>query len=96
MPLGGSAITPAKAKWFGPLLLPAVLHKIPWGYAQRLKKFTRERDYLVEEHLGWFVDWNDLEEVDHDDIKVILFAQIFAGEAIRWLSSLLDSSILLY
>ena len=29
----GSAITPAKAKLFSPILLPAVLHDLPKGYA---------------------------------------------------------------
>ena len=46
--------------------------------------------------MGWFVDWIDLEEVDHEDIKVRMFSQILAGEARRWLTSLPDSSLLGY
>ena len=73
-----------------------MLHKLPRGYTQRLKHFTGERGYLVEEHLGLFADWTDLEEVDHEDFKVRLLAQSLDGRARRWFTSLPDNSISSY
>ena len=46
--------------------------------------------------MGWFSDWVDLEEVDHDDVKVRLFSQTLAGEARKWYKNLPDNSILSY
>ena len=46
--------------------------------------------------MGWFSDWVDLEEVDHDDLKVILFSQSLDGEARKWLKNITDNSILNY
>ena len=46
--------------------------------------------------MGWFSDWVDLEEVDHDDIKFKLFARILAGEVRKLFKTLLDNSILNY
>ena len=46
--------------------------------------------------MGWFSDWVDLEEVDHDDVKVILFSQILLGEARKWYKNLTDDYILSY
>ena len=46
--------------------------------------------------MGWFVEWNDLEEVCHNDIKVILFSQSLNGEVRRWFTSIPDNSILGY
>ena len=45
---------------------------------------------------GWFSDWVDLEEVDHDDVKVRLFTQSLVGEARKWFKNILDNSILNY
>ena len=46
--------------------------------------------------MGWFSDWIDLEEVEHDDVKVILFSQSLDGEAIKWFKNIPDNSILKY
>ena len=46
--------------------------------------------------MGWFSDWIDLEEVDHDDVKVRLFAQSLAREARKWFKNLPDNSIMNY
>ena len=59
---------------FTPIRLPVVLHELPLGYSTRLRNFYGERGYLAEENMGWFSYWFDLEEVDHDDVKVILFS----------------------
>ena len=55
-----------------------------------------ERGYSTEEHLVWFLDWIDLEEVDYDDVKVRLFSQILAGEARKWYKNLSDDFVLIY
>ena len=59
-------------------------------------QFTRKRGYPVEEHLGWFIVWTDLEEVDHEDFKVRLLAQSLDGRARRWFTSLPHNSISSY
>jgi len=38
-------------------------------------------------------DWVNLEEVDHDDIKVRLLAKNLAGEARKWFTNLLNAYI---
>ena len=73
-----------------------VLHNLPLGYSTRLRKFYGERGYSTEKHLGWFSDWVDLEEVDHDDVKVRLFSQTLAGEVTKWYKILVDDSIMSY
>ena len=80
VPLGNFVVAPANDKSFAPILLPNVIYVLPQGYAQKLKQFTRERGYSTEEHLGWFADWTNLEEVDHEDVKVRLFSQSLIGE----------------
>ena len=40
-----------------------------------------------------FNDFVDLEEVDHEDAKMILFAQIFYGEVKKWFRGLAAESI---
>ena len=81
---------------FTPIRLPMVLHDLPLGYSTRLKNFYGERGYSTEELLGWFLDWLDLEEVDHDDVRVRLFSQTLAGEARKWYKNLTDDSIRSY
>ena len=81
---------------FVPLQLLVFIHDLPLGYSQRLKQFNGERGYSAEEHLGWFSDWINLEEIDHEDIKVRLFSQSLAGEMRKWFKNLLDNSILNY
>ena len=46
--------------------------------------------------MGWISVWTNLDEVDHDDVKVRLFSQSLAGEARNWFTSILDNSILSY
>lgn len=61
---------------FAPLVLPANLHDLPQGYAQRLKQFGAEGDIIAQQHLDRFLDFCDLEEIDYEDVKMRLFAQI--------------------
>ena len=51
---------------------------------------------MDEEHLGWFLDWISLDELDHDDVKVRLFDQSLARETIKWYKNILYDSILSY
>jgi hypothetical protein len=43
--------------------------------------------------LDWFNDFVDLEEVDHEDMKMILFAQSLLGEFKKWFKALRAVSI---
>ena len=63
---------------YGPVNLHVSLHDRPLLYAQRIRQFNGERGYLAEEHLEWFSDWTNLEEVDYDDVKFRLFSQYLA------------------
>ena len=65
-----------------------MLHNLPLLYAQRIRQFNGDMGYLAEEHLDWFLDWTNLEEVDHDDVKVGIFPQCLAEEARIWLTNL--------
>ena len=40
-----------------------------------------------------FNDFIDREEVDHEDVKMILFSQIFIGEVIKWFKALATASL---
>jgi len=40
-----------------------------------------------------FNDFIDLEEVDHEDVKMRLFAQSFSGEVKKWFRGLREGSI---
>ena len=82
--LTNHVIIPEKDKTFSPILLPVVLHDLPWGHAKKLKQFKGERGYSAEEHLEWFSDWINLEEINHEDIKVGLFSQSLVGEERKW------------
>ena len=59
---------------FYPLALPAVLHDLPHNYSYRISLFDREGNFTARQHVDRFDDFIDLEEVDYDDTKMILFA----------------------
>ena len=65
---------------YAPLVLPTQLHNLPQTYAQRMKSFGNEGDVTTQQHLDRFIDFIDLEEVDHEDALMRLFAQSFIGE----------------
>jgi hypothetical protein len=44
--------------------------------------------------LDWFNDFVDLEEVDHEDAKLRLFAQSLSEEVRKWFKALPAASIL--
>jgi hypothetical protein len=74
--------------------LPAQLHDLPQNYNQRIRSFDAEENTSAQRHLDWFNDFVDLEEVDHEDAKLRLFAQSLSGEVRKWFKSLPAASIL--
>lgn len=62
------------ASRFTPLVLPTQLHDLPQGYSQIIRNFDAEGDITTQQHLDRFNDFVDLEEVDHEDAKMILFS----------------------
>jgi len=78
---------------FSPLALPAQLHDLSQNYAQRIKSYDVEENASAQKHLDWFKEFVDLEEVDHEDVKLRLFAQILSGEVKKWFKALPSASI---
>ena len=78
---------------FAPLVLPAQLHDLPQAYSQRINTYGAEGDITAQQHLDRFNDFCDLEEVDYEDAKLRLFAQIFSGEVKKWFRALQARSI---
>jgi hypothetical protein len=65
---------------FAPLSLPSQLHDFPQNYNKRIKLYDAEGNASAQNHLDWFNDFVDLEEVDHEDAKMRLFVQSLSGE----------------
>ena len=80
--------------WFSPLILPSQLHPFPDNYAQRIRQFGAEGNITAQQHLDIFLDFIDLEEVDDEDVKIRLFAQIFLGDVKKWFRGLQANSII--
>ena len=78
---------------FAPLSLPVVLHDLPRNYAQIISLFDGEGNFIAMQHMDRFEDLTDLEEIDYDDAKMSLFAQISSRESERWFEYLLARSI---
>ena len=76
-----------------PLSLPAQLHHLPQNYSQRIVTHSGEGDILAQQHLDRFNDFIDLEEVDHEDVKLRLFAQGLSSELKKWFRTLPAGSI---
>ena len=43
--------------------------------------------------MTWFEDWVDLEEIDHEDVKMRLFSHSLAGDIKKWFRGLVANSI---
>jgi hypothetical protein len=81
---------------FSPLILPAQLHDLPQNYSERIKTYNTEGDITTQQHLDRFndfIDFIDLEEVDYEDAKMRLCAQIFVGDVKKWFKGLATGSI---
>lgn len=48
---------------------------------------------MAEDHIKWFSDWINLEEVDHGDVQMRLFVESLAGERKKWFRNLQPISI---
>ena len=92
-PLAPNPLVPMAAARFAPLALPAALHDLPLNYAQRIALYDGEENVSARYHVGKFDDFIDLEEVDHEDAKMSLFAQTLSGESKKWYKYLLARSI---
>ena len=78
---------------FSPLVLPAQLHLFPDNYAQGIRQFEAEGYIIAQQHLDRVLDFIDLEEVDYEDVKMMLFAQFFLGDVRKWFRGFLPNSI---
>ena len=78
---------------FAPLTLPTQLHDLPQGYSQRIMTYGAKGDVLAQQHIIRFNDFCDLEEVDHEDAKMRLFAQSLTSEVKEWFRGLPAGSI---
>ena len=78
---------------FTPLVFHTQLHDLPQGYSQRIRTYGAEGDISAQQHLDRFNDFCDLEEVDYEDAKMILFAQSFYGEVKKWFRGLAVGSV---
>lgn len=63
------------------------------NYFQRIKCFGAEGDVTTQQHLDGFNDFVDLEEVDHEDVIMRLFAQNFSRGVRKWFKGLVAGSI---
>ena len=68
-----------EAYGFSPLALPIILHDLPLNYAQIISLYDGEGNSSTKYHVGKFDDFIDMEKVDHEDVKMRLFAKFFFG-----------------
>lgn len=85
--------SPVAPKRYAPLVLHVVIHDLPSKYLAIIKTFGSEEEITIKEHVDEFNDFIDKEEVDHEDVKTILFAQIFNGEVRKWFKVLALASL---
>ena len=78
---------------YAPLVFLSQLHDLPQGYAQNFRTYEVEGDISTQQHISKFNDFCDLEEVDHEDAKMILFSQSLLGEVKEWFRVLATRSI---
>jgi len=79
---------------FTSLSLPSQLHDFPQNYSHMIKLYDAEGNTFAQKHLEWFNDFVYLEEVNHEDTKMILFTQSLLGEVRKWFKALQAVSIL--
>jgi hypothetical protein len=74
---------------FSPLILPAQLHLLLDNYALRIRQLGAEGDITSQQHLDKFLNFIELEEVDYEDVKMIIFTQFFSRDVRKWFRGLL-------
>ena len=62
------------ANRYAPFVLPANLNPMLADYGTKIKQFGGEDDYTVKQHIQWFKDFCELNEIDHEDVEMRLFA----------------------
>lgn len=81
------------ANRYAPHALPANLNTMPVDYKTKIKQFGYDGAYTASQHIQWFKDFCDLEEVDNDDVKMRLFAQSLKTNVKDWFKGLTTGSI---
>ena len=81
------------ANIYSPLTLLSALNPMLDCYNQRIKQFGADGDLTSQQHVDWFQDFKDIEEVDEDDVKMRLFSQILKGVVNKWFRALTPGSI---
>ena len=73
---------------YAPLVLPAVLNQMPTDYSKSIKQFGGDDDYTAKQHVQWFKDYCELNEIDHEDVQMRLFAQSLRTNVKEWFRAL--------
>jgi hypothetical protein len=81
------------ASRYAPLVLPANLNPMLADYGTKIKQFGGEDDYTVRQHIQWFKDFCELNEIDHEDVQMRLFAQSLRANVKEWFRGLAAGSI---
>ena len=81
------------ANRYAPLVLPANLNPMRADYGTKIKQFGGEDDYTVRQHIQWFKDFCELNEIDHEDVQMRLFAQSLRADVKEWFRGLAAGSI---
>jgi len=66
---------------------------MPQNYGQCIPQFDGTGPITAQQHLDKMNDFNGLEEVDDDDVKMRLFAQSLAREVRKWYRVFLAGSV---
>lgn len=78
---------------YASLSLSFPLHEPPKNYDQRLPQYDGAGNITARKHVDEIIDFIDLEGVDHEHVKLRLFAQSLSGKARKWYRSLTTRSI---
>lgn len=69
---------------YAPLNLPAQLNPLPQNFGQRLPQYDGICELTTRQHADKVINFIDLGEVDHEDVKMRLLAHSFSGEVKKW------------
>jgi hypothetical protein len=74
---------------YEPLLLPNPLSSMPIGdYQKYMPKFTRSRDYTIEEHIEAFYAYAENINISEEYVWTRIFVQSLDGHARKWFKEL--------
>ena len=66
---------------------------MPADYSTKIKQFGDDEAYTGRQHIQWFKDFCDLNEVDNEDVKMRLFAQSLKTDVKDWFRGLATGSV---